>query len=156
MSDAAHATDASDAFNPGFVIAGGTALPTGELCNFTFTAGNTQKWYSRHGGENFGVISSGTPDVRGAGFVISRIWERGENTFQVQQSGGAFSDWVLIFPNASFIITTPNGVVTYTSAVYKTVGGSFITWRPTTAEQTILLSVDVGDSVNFVISTPAP
>ena len=127
---------------------------TGTLMSFTFTAGNTQKWYSRRSGENFGVISSGSVVVLGAGFQVDRVWERGSATFQVQQSGGAWSDWVLEYPDAVFTITTPNGVVTFTVAGLKTVGGSFITWRPTSAEQTILLSVDVGDVVTVVISTP--
>ena len=134
---------------------GGQFVPaTGELLNLTFTAGNTQKWYSRRGGENFGIITSGSVVVLGAGFSIDRIWERGAATFQVQQSGGAWTDWVLLYPNASFVITHNNGVVTYTVANLKTVGASFITWRPTAAEQLILASVAIGDEVNLTITTP--
>ena len=133
---------------------GGFELATGTLLDLTFTAGNTTKWYSRRAGENFGVITSGTPRVLGAGFSIDRIWERGSATFQLSQTGGSFADWVLLYPNASFVITTPTGVVTFTVAGLKGVGSSFITWRPTTAEQIILLAVAVGHSVTLVISTP--
>ena len=156
MSDAAHATDAYDAYNPGFVIAGDTALPTGQLCRFTFTAGNTQQWYSRSGGAMLGTITSGSPVVLGAGFEINRLYERGSATFQLNQAGGSWADWVVIFPNATFEIITPNGTVNFTVAGLKGVGGSFITWRPTTAQQVILLAVSIGDSVTLDIDTPAP
>ena len=133
---------------------GGFVPATGELLNLTFTAGNTQKWYSRRGGENFGIITSGSAVVLGAGFSIDRIWERGASTFQLSQTGGVFSDWILLYPDATFVITHNNGIVTYTVAGLKTVGSSFITWRPTAAEQLILASVAIGDEVNLVISTP--
>ena len=130
--------------------------PTGPttLMSFTFTAGNTTNWYSRHGGQNIGTDVSGSRVVLGAGFSISRIWERGSATFQIQQIGGAFSDWVPLNPDATFEITTPHGTVTFVASAYKTVGGSFITWRPTVAQYVILLAVVVGDEVTVVISTP--
>ena len=91
---------------------------TGVLLNFVFSAGQTQTWFSRHGSQNIGIVVSGSRDMLGSPVVLSRVWERGDATFQLQQNGAgaSWSDWVAAYPDATITITTPNGVVTFLSA----------------------------------------
>ena len=115
--------------------------------DFTVRVGSdTKKWYSRRGGENFGE-AAGDLTLMTPGGVITRIWYRGV-TLTFNSRGGSFADWRAAHgADDNVMLSTPYGPVSFTPAHQSSVGGGYLIFRCTPAQQTILNRVGTGDEI---------
>ena len=120
-------------------------LPT---TRFTVTAGDADKWYSRHGAEMIGTLDSGSL-VLGIAGTLSRVWHVDLDTFRVNATGGDLDDWVAANPLATFEIVTPGGIVTLAAVNEHGAGPTWLNLDITPAEDVLLDTVILGDSVRI-------
>ena len=125
---------------------GGGASP-GE---FTITAGNADKWYSRHGAEVIGTLSGNA--VLGEAGTITRLWHVDLDTFRMNSTGGDFAAWATANPTAEIEITTPDGVVTLHVSNDHGTGPTWLNLTITPAEDTELDRVMIGDEVTVRVT----
>lgn len=118
---------------------------------FTITAGQADKWYSRHGGETIGTLDSGSAKLGDAG-TITRLWHVDVDTFRVNATGGDIGAWATANPAAEIEITTQEGVVTLHVSDNQGTGPTWLNLAITPAEDMELDRVQIGDAVSVVVT----
>ena len=118
---------------------------------FTITAGNADKWYSRHGGEVIGTLDSGSAALGTAG-TITRLWHLDVDTFRVNATGGDIGAWATANPAAEIEITTQEGVVTLHVSDNQGTGPTWLNLAITPAEDMELDRVQIGDAVTVRVT----
>ena len=119
---------------------------------FTVEAGGSGNFWSQHGGQTVGSVTSGSVSLPGD-IDLSRLWRRSATQFRLNQNGtGSLVDFIAANPGATILMSTPHGdvMLVFDDAANST--ATVVNFTIIAAQNVILNAIVSGDEVVVTVT----